>query len=533
MRNNGAPLARIVHLLVCPYPSGAAVRTLACAIALVLLPFSVIAQPKDLAEAKRAYEAARGRPEQPAALKAVAALGGNEALKFLLEELRKDQHGRPEGANKVGLLPTRVRNALLEALARFSDEAGIKTLVESATAQDSAKDPMLALNQLDMFLPLAAMRTEGADKALRTALAHKSNAYIKCAAMEALRRAKRDDFTDEVLAVVSEKNKAWLQEGLIVTLNALDYLRDTAPKSSAKKVVESLLALVAWVESQRKLELDRRILFFAQRALEALTGEKASLRSVAFWKWWLLQNNAAGKAAPRPPANPERATGNAFDVELVGHRIVFLIDLSSSMNEALPDAVKRDERFAKLASVLDLARIELARSLRQLPNDCKFAIVTYSQEARCITDGWVAANETTRETWASRALELKTESTTNIHGALVAGLRVTDKGVDSRHPAVDVDAMATGADAFVLLTDGWASWCDDSDEYNVSDPRGGTGKVGNGKFILGEEIALDILRLDAFRKVIINTVGIGNHDRELLRTLAASTGGTYVNWGGK
>ncbi len=506
-------------------------RTLVCAIALVLLPFSIIAQPKDLAEAKRAYEAARGQSEkQAAAVKQVAALGGAEALKFLLDELRKDQRSRPEGANKSDLLPARVRMALLASLAGFSDDAGIKTLIDAANALDSAKDPTLALNQLDFLVPLAAMKKDGADKALRAAVSHKSNAYIKCAAMEALRRAKRDDFTEDVLAVIGEKNKAWLQEGRIVLLNALDFLRDAASKNSAEKIVEALLALAAWVETQKKLELDTRTLFFAQRTLEALTGEKASLKSVNFWKWWLLQKKAGGNAAPRPPANPERATGKAFDVELVGNRIVFLIDLSSSMKEALPESVKKDERFAKLESILDLARVELARGIRQLPDDCKFAIVTYSHETQCLTNGWIAASATSRENWANRAMELETESITNIHGALVAGLRITDKGSIARHPAVDVEAVATGADAFVLLTDGWASWCDDSTAYDVPDPRGGKGKVGNGPFILGEEIALDILRLDAFRKVIINTVGIGNHDRELLRTLAASTGGTYVDW---
>jgi hypothetical protein len=212
---------------------------------------------------------------------------------------------------------------------------------------------------------------------------------------------------------------------------------------------------------------------------------------------------------------------------------VFLIDLSSSMKEALPESVKKDERFAKLVSILDLARVELARGIRSLPDDCKFAVVTYSRETNCLTNGWVTASATSRENWAARAPELEAESITNIHGALVAGLRISDKGTAGKHPAVDVDAVATGADAFVLLTDGWASWCGTCTAYDVPDPRGGTGKVGNGAFILGEEIATDILRLDAFRKVIINTVGIGNHDRELLRTLAASTGGTYIDWGGK
>jgi hypothetical protein len=51
-----------------------------------------------------------------------------------------------------------VRNALLNALASSNDDAGIKTLADAANALDSAKDPAQALNQLDLFVPLAAMK---------------------------------------------------------------------------------------------------------------------------------------------------------------------------------------------------------------------------------------------------------------------------------------------------------------------------------------------------------------------------------------
>lgn len=509
-------------------------RTLACAFALLLVPSLIIAQPHDLAAAKREYEAARGQPDKQAtALKAIANIGSADALKFLLEELRTDQRARPEGAAKTGLLPARVRRALLEGLAAFSDENGIKALDSEASALDSAKNPQLALNQLDLFEPMARMKKPGADKALRAALTHKQNAYIKCAAMEALRRARRADFVDDVIAVIGEKNKLWLTDGRIVMLNALDFLREVAGKDNASKVVEALLALVEWVATQRKLELDARTLFFAQRALEAVSGEKASLKSVEFWKWWLLQQKNGGNAQPRPPANPERATGTAFDVELVGHRIVYIIDVSSSMNEPLPDALKKDDRFSKCGSKLALARQELAASIKRLPPDRKFAVALYSKDAEILTNGWVEASPANVELWAKRASEVDAKTITNIHGAMLAGLRISDTGTTSTHPSVDKDAVATGADAFVLLTDGWATWSDDSTAYDAPEPRGGQGNVGNGKFIIGEEIALDILRVNAFRKVIINTVGIGNHDRELLQSLARETGGGYVDWGGK
>jgi hypothetical protein len=89
----------------------------------------------------------------------------------------------------------------------------------------------------------------------------------------------------------------------------------------------------------------------------------------------------------------------------------------------------------------------------------------------------------------------------------------------------------TGADTIIFLTDGWASW-DDFSTTRVKDKRNNVdASVGDGPFIYGEDIWPDILRQNIFRKVVISTVGIGNHDTELLKKLARETGGQYVDWG--
>jgi hypothetical protein len=37
-------------------------------------------------------------------------------------------------------------------------------------------------------------------------------------------------------------------------------------------------------------------------------------------------------------------------------------------------------------------------------------------------------------------------------------------------------------------------------------------------------------RFNRFRKVLINTVGIGNHDQKLMAAIAKQHGGNYQNW---
>ena len=519
-------------------------RSMTSVAVLLVFCLPIVAQPKTLQEAKRAWNDSRKGSEdgQIEALRGIAALGSLEALRLMLDELGKDQKARRQDQAKDDLLPARVRSELIAALGTFADPASVSLIGDSAIALKSMDSPPLAVDQLDLLTPLAAMKTPHADKTLLAALAHKHNAYLKCAALEAIRRAKRDTFTTELLAVLGEKNEAWLGDYRIVTLNVLDCLRDTVDKSdsaSVVRVLEALLAMDAWATG-KKIELDERVLAFAQRTLEALTGEKWALKATGLWRWWMAQQS--GGVAPRPKAeSPNSTRPPAFDIPIVG-RVAFLIDVSKSMEEELPAGVREKAGgklpWEKIKTKLDLARHELAASILRLADPgprpaTKFAIVLYSKEVQQFTSGWVTASPQACEEWAGKARTLQPGSITNIHGALLAGLRISDKGISSEHPSVDKDCVATGADSFILLTDGWASWCDDSKGYTTDKRNNAKDSVGDGKFIYGPEIAQDILRVNAFRKVIINTVGIGFHDSELLKALTTGTGGTYVNWSGK
>ncbi|MCZ7605042.1 MAG: hypothetical protein M5U25_03020 [Planctomycetota bacterium] len=179
---------------------------------------------------------------------------------------------------------------------------------------------------------------------------------------------------------------------------------------------------------------------------------------------------------------------------------------------------------------MDLARFELSRAIKDFVGDRYFAIVVYGTEHECPTGGWVYANEANCSKWSKAALELDFMGMTNIHGALLHALQVSDKGDKCDEPAVDANCVLTGADTIVFLTDGWASW-DDQSTARVKDKRNNIdNSVGDGPFIYSEDIWPDILRQNLFRKVIISCVGIGNHDKELLSTMAKKTGGGYVDW---
>ncbi|MCA8937907.1 MAG: hypothetical protein KDB68_17100 [Planctomycetes bacterium] len=539
----------------------------ATVVGLTLAPVSTVRADDDFKSLKKEYESAKSDESRTAMGRIIEKMGATnekDAAKYLLGELADDQKQRKRG--KAGL-PGDVRDKIVAALAKFTDEESVGLIGEAALDLKSDKDPTLALDQFDFFKALATMKdVSAADETLREALADEKNPFIKCAALEAIRQAEASRFTKDVTAILLEDNKDWAQKWLIVPINTLACLEDIVDTGDKEQKIAVVEAVIAWEE--RKICLDERVRFFGSKMLNAITGEAADMASVYYWKWWVAQMKAVGavdnSSKPEGKRSKTAAVPPVFDTAPVGKRFVFVIDTSDSMKMPLKITLEEIEKRKKSGPVtkgpknskdgeedekdpdadnplrqlpwkeidtkIALAREELSRAIRTFAGDRKFAIVTYSTEVNVITDGWIDATPGNCEKWADKAKELEPDAMTNIHGGLLRALKISDRGIDSDSPAVDPNTVLTGADTIVFLTDGWASW-DDQSTTRVKDKRNNVdGSVGDGPFIYGENIWPDILRQNLFRKVIISTVGIGNHDKELLKNLAKKTGGTYVDW---
>ncbi|MDC1142832.1 hypothetical protein OAU50_07045 [Planctomycetota bacterium] len=525
---------------------------------------------EDFKTLKKEYESAkkdRARSVMKRVLPQIAETNDPKAAKFLLKELEADQKARKKG--KEGL-PGEVRTVLIRALASFTDEESVGEIGEAALDLDSAKSPELSLDQFDFFYALAQMEdVEAANATIRTAIADEKNPYVKIAAIEAVRQAHAERFIGDVCNVLREENKEWRTKWHILPVNVFACLKDIVDSEDKESVYMAVEAAIAWEDS--KPENNKRVYYFAYMMLFEITGEGAGLReSQAFWKWWIAQTKLVGKAeannnAPKKGHRSETDDPIVFGGPPVGNRIVFVIDTSDSMKLELKidlddlikkkpkggpvsgktkkdkekdaaDAAKEAEDplkqlpWKEIETKMDLARHELARSIKALQGDFFFAIVTYSTEIECITDGFVQATKGNCNKWADEALELEPDAMTNIHGGIMRGLRVSDSGSDAEHPAVDKNCVMTGADTIIFLTDGWATW-DDQSEGRITDKRNKVeDSIGDGPFVYGEDIWPDIIRHNIFRKVVISTVGIGNHDKDLLKKLAKKTGGSYTDW---
>lgn len=540
-------------------------------------------------DAKKEYETAKKENSPTKMARAIEQMAGAktpEARDYLLGLLAEDQKDRK---NRKPGLPGDVRKKLLLSLSTFSDDESVGKIGEAVLKIDSFKDPASALDQFDFLVALARMReSKAAEQVVINALSmvtKPANPYIKCAALEAIRQGGDSRYVDAVVAVMKEENKEWWTKWKIVPINVfacLEVIAQTDQNDATVKAVEATADLAKMWEED-KIAPDERVRYFAGRMLKSLSGENADIMSWQFWKWWALQKKALGKAPKidKAPKKQEqtKAKPPVFNVAPVGKRFVFSLDMSLSMNMPLkidlpeiekrppqrptsgsqkkegdPEEQKRREEEEKriaeeerkrgidslkklpwqtITTKLELAREELARAISELEDGTIFAIVLWSTEVECITGGWVKADAGSKAKWSKTAKEIEAVALTNMHGGLMGALRVSDKGYKPglpAEPSVDPDCVISGADCIVFLTDGWASWSDDSNSQTVDDPRGGGGKIGDGTHIMGKEIWPSIARENLFRKVVIHCIGIGNHDKECLKNLAKDSGGTYIDW---
>lgn len=538
------------------------------------LPVGQASAQADFKTAKKAYEQAKtdeSRTAMERAIDDMAASNDPDAAKYLLKELTDDQKARKSG--KKGL-PGDARKKIVAGLAKFTDEESVKMIGDAALKLNSSPkggDPTLALDQFDFFRTLAGMTDVAvADSTLRTALTDKENPFLKVAALEAIRQAGAKRFIDDVIAILLEENEKWAKIWTIVPINTLACLEKIVEPGDSQNVIKTIEAVIVWEE--RKLCSDERVRFFGGKMLRTLTSETIDMGSTFFWKWWVAQMKVSGKVdtANKPDTKRSKTAASppVFDTQPVGKRYAFVIDVSKSMEMPLKITLEELEKRKKkrdgpitpgkgekagdvkeeegekddgnplrqlpwkdIETKMDLAREELSRAIKTFVGDREFCIITYSTEVTNITGGWIAASQANCDKWSREVKELEPEALTNIHGGLMKALRVSKKGDTAKEPSVDTDCVMTGADTILFLTDGWASW-DDYSTNRIKDKRNNVdNSVGDGPYIYGEDIWPDILRQNIFRKVVISTVGIGNHDTELLKKLAKETGGQYVDWG--
>ncbi|MBL8755239.1 MAG: hypothetical protein JNK15_18210 [Planctomycetes bacterium] len=270
-----------------------------------------------------------------------------------------------------------------------------------------------------------------------------------------------------------------------------------------------------------------------------------------------------------------------FGVETDGDRFCYVIDMSDSMCKAVspnskptgpvtggkPVKKKRemfdetDIPWAKVQNRWDLAREQLRISLYRLTPDKSFSVVWFGTGAGTLdsTKGMVRATKANvdkalaeldaikvGERDENTAPDGKLRGRTSLHGGLRRAFGICDKGIVAEFAYVDPAALTDGCDTIFLLSDGAPSMDDfegnDKDygegqvvvdnEYNK--PAARTARLNYpGPYVQPDWILTDFRRMNAFRRVRLHCVGLGEADMGLLRQLAEAGNGQMFVFGDK
>lgn len=395
--------------------------------------------------------------------------------------------------------------------------------------------------------------------------------FIRAAALEALAEAERGDIgVDPLLTVLNSYDPKWDTATPIIVLTAVTAAHKLAKGVSQEQVFKVVLAL-AEVLAKTK---DDQVQWFTAKSLSNITGEDL-YTDPEFWKWWVQMGGKKVEKREEGATVAGRDVPKFFKAAAVGKRVMFVIDISGSMQHPveLPKDMKnpppppKEEKgpttgggkvgkgkeaeeeekkpeipppdYSKVKSKLDLAKVELIHTLKYLPEDYFFNIVIYHTPHDWIDNGtkaFVKATKANKDKFIKKVEALNWAALTNIHGALTRGFCGHMKGAldpmkltDAANPAWDPECLKSGATTIFFLTDGFPTISDDTTNNGEV---GRTTPTGNGRYVDMNNIILDVKRMNVFRKVVINTIGIGPHPQQLLQALAEMSGGEYVDRSG-
>ncbi len=435
--------------------------------------------------------------------------------------------------------PVELRRGLAEILIGFNDEGINKTLIDDLGRGKGVGE------KLFQIYAVRSMKDERVDKALVKMLGDKAKEIVVASAkilgerkykdaLPALRRMWEKGNKDRDImragltatAMIRQGDPAWIDELVAMTKHedpelrslAIDGLGSVADKSHLDKLVAALddknwstrlAALEALERIHMKETISPIILRMAKEegrmknefanALWRMTGQPYSDNSEGWTNWWkensekfqLLSDADLEKVKTGEEEwrlrQTTRVESKFFGIRIISHRVIFIIDVSGSMEEGLLN----DYRGKPAKSRMEVAKNELAKCVEGLDPGALFNIYTFSSDIEKWIDGSLAAaNEKNRGEGAAFVAKLMAGGGTNLYGAVQSAF--TDPDVDT----------------IFIMSDGEPSVGD------VTDPT-----------LIREHVK----RWNENRKIVINTIQIGGQF-QVLEWLAQDSGGTTVKF---
>lgn len=356
-------------------------------------------------------------------------------------------------------------------------------------------------------------------------LAKDAEGGVRVAAMDAMAAIHDDSFAPALIASLADKN--WrVRAGAIAALAVV-------------RTKNSLEPLVKIIEND-----EGRLVDDASKTLKVLTGRDFGTDYNSWKRWYdaygkdpnyklpTLQElakidekrNEAQKSGETGVVK-ERKITEFLGVTTPSKKIMFVIDVSGSMDDLIVEKDRYRNRNYPGFRKMDIVKEELARTIERLDPRTDFSLVTFATKVHPWKRGeLVQANSVTKTVAIDFARGLEPiggqgkqdlaaagfssaaalgEGKTNTHAALMFGLGNPKRGIVERTDTVQIDTL-----------------------FFLSD-----GKPSTGEMVDTDDILAAVREANATKKITIHVLGIGDFEKGFMERLAAQNGGVFVDLG--
>jgi hypothetical protein len=282
-------------------------------------------------------------------------------------------------------------------------------------------------DELDRKLKAAARRVASLEKDLRES--DKRGAEDLAAARMQLKDLKGSaKLVPALRADLKEAREQYAAEKALAEALEKEIAKRMSALKDADKNLESMQATRHSLE--KDIEARDKELALARRSLAALREENKTLEKDAKRAHAAEQNRFAG-------------------ITLTGHRVLFLVDMSGSM-DLLDENTQAPNKW-------QLVRNTVGRLMRSLPDLKKFQVIVFSEKAAFLFAGeenWLDFNERTSPPRVLGALaKIKPTGGTNLFAALQLAFRLRASGLDTIYVLSDgLPNLGEGVSANALNT---------------------------------------------------------------------------------
>ncbi|MCY2960338.1 MAG: HEAT repeat domain-containing protein [Planctomycetota bacterium] len=488
-----------------------------------------LAERGDKKTLELAWAVVKNDGEQPenrvVAARIVAKIDGTKAAPdFIKRALRVD-------------IPVELRRGLAEILTAFNDPAVNKDLLNELGKGK-------AHEKLFQMYAVRSLQDERVDKALLKMLSDKEPEVVAGAArilgerraLEAgtaltklFEKSKDKDVRRaaiEAVARIRVGDKTWVEELIALTKSedpevrnlALTQLGQTSDQTHLERLVAALedtnwstrLAALEALEKMRTKESvtaivgrmpkeEGRLLSEFAQALWRLTGQPFQEDAKSWTAWWGnskdkfqllsdvdLEKVRSGEEEYRL-RQTTRVKSEFFGIKIVSRRVIFIVDVSGSMEEKLTNDYKGKTGWTRM----EVARAELKKCLENLDPGAFFNVMVFSSGVERWTDGaLVACDDKHRAEALAYVEKLTAGGGTNLYDSLKEAF--TDPEVDTIFVMSDGEPSMGEVVEPLLIREHVASWNEN-------------------------------------RRIVINTVAVGGQFN-ILEWLAEDSGGTHVKF---